>query len=61
MEDWIDDKKKYSISSITNNRNKIAHGESSDVTLRNIEEWLQDYVKVMEFIEEMLNRELAVG
>ncbi len=61
LDDWIDDEKKGSISSITNNRNKIAHGGSSDVTLTNIEEWLEDSVEVMEFIEEMLNRELAVG
>ena len=56
-QDWrrelenIDDEIKTSVNSIVTLRNKISHGDDVDLTYRRINEYYQNAIKILQFIE----------
>lgn len=53
----IDEELKSSVNSIVTLRNKIAHGDDVDLTYRRINEYYQNAIKVLQFMENQCNRE----
>ena len=48
--------RKDAVDSIMNNRHRIAHGKSSDISMARIKDYLQRSIELIEFIEEQCTR-----
>ncbi len=61
---WADELERYlgedgrgeAINSIIANRHKIAHGQSSNISLSRVKEYLEKSIQVLSFLEEQVNR-----
>jgi len=50
----IDDKNIQAIDSIVENKNRVAHGENSNATFKDVNIWYNNSLKIFEVLEEIL-------
>jgi hypothetical protein len=51
FENFVDEEMKTSINTIVNNKNQLAHGQSSGVTYSQMKKYFNNLLKVLDFLE----------
>ena len=58
VKSFLKDEKKWdTIESIVNNRNRIAHGESAEISIENVRVWFKECQTVIEYVDNLVLRD----